>query len=335
MSANSDSDLSVLVPCYNEAEVLPLMIARLKKCLEALGISWEVIFVDDGSKDATFEQLAAIHREDSRFKVLSLSRNFGHQAALSAGLAAVTGEFVAVLDADLQDPPELLERCLGILREGNDVVYAVRRKRKEALPKRVAYALFYRGLRMIAEVDIPLDSGDFCVMRRNVVEALRSMHERNVFLRGMRAWSGFKQVGMEYDRDTRAAGETKYPFRKLLRLATDGVFAFSTAPLRIATFLGFAGVIVSLLITGFILAWRFGGFQFMGHTARELPGWTAVVCLLLFLGGVQFLILGVLGEYIGRIYSEVKQRPRWIVREMLGFQSKDIAQRMSRAAQDA
>ena len=310
--------LSVLIPCYNESEVLPLMVARLKTSLDKLGVSWEVVFVDDGSKDSTFSQLMEVHREDSRFKVLSFSRNFGHQAALSAGLAAVSGEFVAVLDADLQDPPELLERCLKILAEGNDVVYAVRRKRKESAVKRMAYALFYRGLRLIAEVDIPLDSGDFCVMRRNVVDVLRRMPERNLFLRGMRAWSGFRQVGLEYERETRAAGETKYPFRRLLRLATDGVFAFSTVPLRIATFLGFAGVIISLLITAFILGWRFIGFEFMGHRATELPGWTAVVCLVLFLGGVQFLILGVLGEYIGRIYGEVKQRPRWIVREALG-----------------
>jgi len=310
--------LSVLIPCYNESEVLPLMVARLKTSLDKLGVSWEVVFVDDGSKDSTFSQLMEVHREDSRFKVLSFSRNFGHQAALSAGLAAVSGEFVAVLDADLQDPPELLERCLKILAEGNDVVYAVRRKRKESAVKRMAYALFYRGLRLIAEVDIPLDSGDFCVMRRNVVDVLRRMPERNLFLRGMRAWSGFRQVGLEYERETRAAGETKYPFRRLLRLATDGVFAFSTVPLRIATFLGFAGVIISLLITAFILGWRFIGFEFMGHRATELPGWTAVVCLVLFLGGVQFLILGVLGEYIGRIYGEVKHRPRWIVREALG-----------------
>lgn len=334
MSANREPELSVLVPCYNEADVLPLMVERLKKSVAALNISWEVIFVDDGSKDSTFEQLAAVHHEDPRFKVLSFSRNFGHQAALSAGIAAVSGEFVAVLDADLQDPPELIGRCLKILQDGNDVVYAVRRKRKESWPKRMAYTLFYRGLRMIAEVDIPLDSGDFCVMRRNVVEALRSMHERNVFLRGMRAWSGFRQVGMEYDRDTRAAGETKYPFRKLLRLATDGVFAFSTTPLRVATFLGFGGVFVSLLLTAFILSWRFGGFQFMGHTASELPGWTAVICLVLFLSGVQFVILGVLGEYIGRIYSEVKQRPRWVVREMLGIR-RDFARDLNKSAQDA
>jgi dolichol-phosphate mannosyltransferase len=219
----------------------------------------------------------------------------------------------------LQDPPELLGRCLQTLRDGNDVVFAVRRKRKESLFKRMAYATFYRGLRMVAEVDIPLDSGDFCVMRQNVVNVLRAMPERNVFLRGLRAWSGFRQVGIEYERAERAAGQTKYPFRKLLRLATDGIFAFSTVPLRVATFLGFAGVGVSILFGGFVLAWRFAGFEFMGHTAHELPGWTAVVCLGLFLGSLQFLILGVLGEYIGRIYAEVKQRPRWILRESLGL----------------
>jgi dolichol-phosphate mannosyltransferase len=315
-------ELSVSIPCYNEADVLPLLHARLKQELDALGISWEVVFVDDGSRDATFQQLAALNQADPRFKALALSRNFGHQAALCAGLSCVSGNFVAILDADLQDPPELLGRCLQTLREGNDVVYAVRRKRKESIFKRAAYAAFYRALRLVAEVDIPLDSGDFCVMRRNVVEVLRTLPERNIFLRGLRAWSGFRQVGMEYERQERAAGETKYPFRKLLRLATDGIFAFSSAPLRVATFIGFAGVAISILLAAFILTWRFAGFQFMGHTAHELPGWTAVVCLGLFLGSFQFLILGVLGEYIGRIYAEVKQRPRWIIRESLGLERR-------------
>lgn len=319
--------LSILIPCYNEAAVLPLLRPRLQQALEALGISWEVVFVDDGSRDTTLKQLAQIHREEPRFKVLSLSRNFGHQAALCAGLAQVAGEFVAVLDADLQDPPELLGRCLEKLREGYDVVYAIRTKRKESLLKRAAYAAFYRGLRAIAEVEIPLDSGDFCVMRRNVVEAMRSLPERNVFLRGLRAWSGFRQIGLEYERQARAAGETKYPFKRLVRLATDGVFAFSTAPLRIATWLGFGGVGVSILLGAFIVAWRLGGFRFMGHTAHELPGWTAFVCLMLFLGGVQFMILGILGEYIGRIYAEVKRRPRWVAKEALGWDLAHVADR--------
>jgi len=319
MNPEAEPGLSLIIPCYNEASVLPLLEARLKKYLATLDVSWEVIFVDDGSRDTTFAQLAAMHRAEPRFKVLTFSRNFGHQAALCAGLACAGGRAVGVLDADLQDPPELFAQCLEKLNEGYDVVYAVRKKRKENFLKRAAYALFYRLLRSVAEVEIPLDSGDFCLMRRNVVDVLKALPERNVFLRGLRAWTGFRQVGVEYEREARAAGETKYPLRKLVRLATDGVFSFSTLPLRAATLLGVGGVLLSLLAGVFILTWRLWGFRFMGHTAAELPGWTAVVCLVLFLGGLQFLILGFLGEYIGRIYAEVKQRPRWIVRESLGW----------------
>jgi dolichol-phosphate mannosyltransferase len=303
---------------------LQLLEARLQSYLQELGVSWEVIFVDDGSKDATFDQLAAMHARECRFKVISFTRNFGHQAALSAGLDHAKGKAVAILDADLQDPPELIGRCLAKLREGYDVVYAVRRKRKENVFKRAMYSLYYRLLRWSAEVDIPRDSGDFCVMQRHVVAVLRAMPERNVFLRGLRAWSGFRQFGLEYERHARAAGETKYPFKKLLRLAADGVFAFSTVPLRVATGVGLVFVLSSIGLSIFLISWRFGGFAFMGHKASELPGWTGLTFLILFLGGVQFLILGILGEYIGRIYSEVKQRPRWVIGKTLGL-SESVA----------
>jgi dolichol-phosphate mannosyltransferase len=226
------------------------------------------------------------------------------------------------MDADLQDPPEILLSCLEKLREGFDVVYAVRRKRKENVLKRGAYAFFYRILKLVAEVEIPLDSGDFCVMSRRVVDVLRRLPERNVFMRGLRAWSGFRQTGFEYEREARAAGETKYPFSKLLKLAMDGVFAFSTVPLRLATYLGFVSVALSLFAGLFILGWRLGGFRFMGHTAQELPGWAAVLGVALFYGGVQLVVLGVMGEYLGRIYTEVKQRPRWVVREAFGVRKK-------------
>jgi dolichol-phosphate mannosyltransferase len=322
MSARQPIDLSVIVPCYNEATVLPLLAKRLLQSLADLNLSWEVIFVDDGSRDSTFQLLADLHRAEPRFRVISFSRNFGHQAALCAGLACAAGEAIGILDADLQDPPELFAQCLNKLREGYDVVYAVRRRRKENLAKRAAYACFYRLLRSVAEVEIPLDSGDFCLMHRRVVTALNDMPERNVFLRGMRAWTGFRQAGVEYERDRRAAGSTKYPMRKLIRLATDGVFAFSVWPLRAATLLGFGGLLLSVGLGLFVLGWRYFGFRFMGHTAAELPGWTALVCLVLFLSGVQFLILGCLGEYIGRIYGEVKQRPRWIAREALGWDGR-------------
>ena len=314
-------ELSILIPCFNEADVLPSLRARLLKSLTDLGVTWEVILVDDGSADGTYELLAAMHQADPRFKAVGLSRNFGHQSAVGAGLAFACGDAVGIMDADLQDPPEVLVQAFHKLREGYDVVYAIRRKRKESFVKRAAYALFYRLLSFVSEVSIPLDSGDFCLMSRRVAEVLRQMPERNVFLRGLRAWAGFRQIGLEYERAARAAGETKYRFKKLLHLAADGVFAFSLLPLRLATYLGLGAVVFSLSAGIFVLVWRLCGFKFMGHAARELPGWTAIFGGLLFIGGVQFLMLGCLGEYIGRIYTEVKQRPRWIVRDTLGIES--------------
>ena len=312
-------ELSLVIPCFNESRVLPLLRDRLLASLSQFGLAWEAILVDDGSSDDTFAQLAAMHAADPRFKVVAFSRNFGHQTAVFAGLSRATGDFVAVLDADLQDPPEFVATCVDKLKEGYDVVYAVRRQRKENIFKRACYATFYRLLKMIAEVEIPLDSGDFCVMRQSVVAVLRQMPERDVFVRGLRAWAGFRQTGIAYERAARVAGETKYPFSKLVKLALDGVFAFSSLPLRLAIYLGFASLGVSLAGAGLVIAWKVLNFQILGHYPSEVPGWTSLVCLILFLGGMQFLILGILGEFIRRIYAEVQQRPRWIVRAELGF----------------
>jgi dolichol-phosphate mannosyltransferase len=312
-------DLSVIIPCYNEGEVILLLSQRLHSVLESLGIDWEVIFVDDGSRDRTFAKLTALHWEEPRFKVISLSRNFGHQAAIAAGLEYAGGEVVALMDADLQDPPELLGQCLEKLRDGYDVVYAVRRSRKENLFKRSAYAVFYRILRSLADFELPLDSGDFCVMSRRVAEVLKTMPEHNPFWRGLRAWTGFRQIGIEYERDARAAGRTKYSVTRLLVLAMDGIFSFSILPLRFAILLGLAALVLATGWAGLHLAWRIFGFSLMGHRAVELPGWTTLMCAVCFLGGLQLLVLGCLGEYIGRIYTEIKQRPRWITRELIGI----------------
>lgn len=313
--------ISIVIPCYNEADVLPLLRKRLADALQPLSLKWETIFVDDGSSDGTFEILAQMHREDSRFKILSFSRNFGHQAAILAGLHAAEGTLVAVIDADLQDPPEIISTCVDLSAQGYDVVYAVRRKRKEGIFKRAAYKIFYRLLDRLSDIPIPLDSGDFCLMRRRVVDVIKAMSESNLFVRGLRAWTGYRQVSLEYEREARAAGETKYPFSKLCRLAADGILSFSIAPLRCATYFGFLAMVLSLLGIVFVILWRVSGFAFMGHRAQELPGWAAVVGAVLFVGGVQLLILGVIGEYIGRIYHEVKRRPRWIVKSQLGFDS--------------
>jgi len=318
--------ISVIVPCFNEEDVLPRLFQRLAKAAEKWGLDYEIICVDDGSRDRTWELLKAQNRRDSHWHCLSFTRNFGHQTAVFAGLYHAYGDFVAIMDADLQDPPEFLTSCLAKLDEGEgyDIVYAVRRRRKENLFKRTCYAAFYRLLKLIAEVDIPLDSGDFCVLRQCVVTVLREMPERDVFVRGLRAWSGFRQVGIEYERDARAAGETKYPLSKLMRLAMDGVFAFSAFPLRLATYLGFLIVGASLAATVLVLTWKLMNFRLLGHYPSEVPGWASLVCMMLFLGGMQFLILGIMGEFLRRIYNEAKQRPRWIVREAFGVQTDGI-----------
>jgi len=330
MKTAAPPEISLVIPCFNEGEVLPLLQERLGKALGATGMTWEVILVDDGSHDTTWSLLTAMHVADPRFKALSFSRNFGHQTAVFAGLAHALGDYVAVLDADLQDPPELIASCIAKLQTGFDVVYAIRRQRKEGIFKRVCYAAFYRVLQAFAEVEIPLDSGDFCVMRQAVVRVLRSMPERDVFVRGLRAWSGFRQAGVEYERAARAAGGTKYPFRKLVKLAMDGVFAFSPVPLRLATYLGFVSLVLSLAGGLFVLVWHFAGFRVFGHYPSEVPGWSSLICLILFLSGIQFLILGLIGEFISRIYNEVKQRPRWIIREALGVVTDQTAPRPSR-----
>lgn len=311
--------LSLILPCYNESPVLPSLHERLRVALGALPYEWEVIFVDDGSTDGSWEKLSALSEADPRFKVIRFSRNFGQQAAITCGLEYAGGEIVGVMDADLQDPPEILTRCAEKLEEGYDVVYAVRRGRKEGWLLRSCYSLFYKLFRTTADIDVPVDAGDFCVMTRPVAEALRQMPERNLFVRGMRAWVGFRQVGLEYERPERAAGTSKYPLGRLWRLATDGMFAFSTVPLRIATWMGFAMVGFVIALSGLILIWRLAGFRLLGHTSTELPGWTAVALGILMLGGVQLLFLGLIGEYVGRIYSEVKARPRWVVRQTRGF----------------
>ena len=311
--------ISVVVPCYNEETVLPQLFERLGAVAATWGLDYEIICVDDGSRDRTWELLTAQNQRDPHWCCLSFARNFGHQAAVFAGLCHAAGDYVAILDADLQDPPEFLTDCLAKLNEGYDVVYAVRRARKENLLKRACYTGFYRLLKAIAEVDIPLDSGDFCVMTGRVAAVLKQMPERNLFVRGLRAWTGFRQIGLEYNRAPRAAGETKYPFRKLLQLAFDGVFAFSSLPMRLATFFGFGSLIISIVLVLFVITWKLIGFRLLGHYPSEVPGWTSMICVILFLGGIQFLILGCMGEYIGRVYNEVKQRPRWIVREAHGI----------------
>ena len=306
--------LSVVVPIYNEEEVIEALHSRLLQVLAPAQPSFEVVFVNDGSRDRSATMLDAICKSDSRFKALHFSRNFGHQAAVTAGLHSVTGDVVVVIDADLQDPPELINDMLAKWREGFEVVYAQKERRKGVGPlKKTAYYLYYRILGGLTDVEVPPDTGDFCLMDRKIVDLLNSMPERNRYVRGLRAWLGFRQTAIRFERPARFAGETKYPFRRMVGLAVDGILSLSKAPLRLAMYFGFFASAVSFaLLVFFVFERLFGG----GNLAR---GWASTIVVILFLGGVQLICLGVIGEFIGRIYDEVKQRPLYIVGRSTGF----------------
>ena len=285
---------SVVVPVYNEQDALPEFYARAGAVLTGLGDPCELVFVNDGSRDRSLSLLKGFHAADKRVCIVSLSRNFGHQAAISAGLTLARGRVVAILDADLQDPPELLPQFFAALDQGHDVVYGVRAERKEGAAKRLAYFVFYRLLRHMADIEVPLDSG-----------------ESGRFLRGLRAWLGFRQLGIPYERDRRHAGDPKYTFAKLLALSIDGLLSFSTTPLRVIAGVGL--VVSSLSFLGIlVILYR---YLFTPYVA----GYTSLAVLILFIGGIQLLTLGVVGEYIGRIAAQVRGRPQFVVDELTGF----------------
>jgi polyisoprenyl-phosphate glycosyltransferase len=304
--------LSVVVPVYDEHENLQLLRERLLPVLGGLvGEQFEVLFVDDGSRDGSAEILDSFYKHDTRLKVLHFSRNFGHQAALEAGLERASGAAVVMMDADLQDPPEVIPALFARWRDGYEVVYAVRRKRTEGILLRAAYKVFYRTLRVISEIDFPLDAGDFCLLDQRVVKTLISLPERNRFLRGLRSWVGFTQVGVEYERAPRAAGTPKYTVSKLFRLAFTGYVGFSIMPLRAAAWLG---IVVATF--GFALAvWVIVSHVLDTPSPR---GWASLVAVILFVAGIQLMVLGVIGEYLGRTYEEVRRRPLYIVRSAVG-----------------
>ncbi len=319
MTENSQKKISLVIPCYNEELVLPKLFDRLTNAAQNWNKDWEVVCVDDGSKDKTWEILNSQSKLDPRWKAISFSRNFGHQTAISCGLEHAFGDAIIVLDADLQDPPEELHRYISKWEEGYDVVYAIRQKRKESAPKRFGYWLFYRLLSKLIDFEIPLDTGDFSIMDKKVVEVLKTMPERNRFVRGLRAWSGFRQIGLEYERHERAAGETKYPFKKLLKLAFDGIFSFSTVPLTITSYFGLGISFVALLGVLFTLLQRVFEHEFSIIGIGPVPGYATTLISVLFLGGVQLISLGIIGHYLSRIYDEVKGRPQWIIKDKTGF----------------
>ena len=318
---NKNKKISIIIPCYNEQDVLPELFRRMTGAAEGWDLDWEIICIDDGSCDNTWNLLCEQHEKNPRWSAISFSRNFGHQTAVSAGIFHATGDAVIVIDADLQDPPEELHRFIEKWQKGYDIVYAVRQKRKESLIKRISYWAFYRIMSKMIDFELPLDSGDFCIMDRKVVDIINSMPERNRFVRGLRAWSGFKQTGLVYERHARAAGEAKYDFKKLRRLAMDGIASFSTVPLAVASHLGLWVSGLSFLgIFLFILQRLFPSF-FESIGLGPKPGF-AIIIAILFLGGIQLIFLGIIGQYLGRIYDEVKRRPQWIIKDSLGLASK-------------
>lgn len=304
-------EVGLVIPCFNEEEALPALLQALDSLGETLALPLSVLFVDDGSTDRTLELIAEVCGRDERFACLSFSRNFGHQDAVSAGLHYVRGDVVIVLDADLQDPPSMIPVFLDKWRDGYDVVYGVRTNRKEGVLLRLAYALFYRLLKKIANVDVPVDAGDFSLMDRRVVDHINRMPEHNRFMRGLRGWVGFRQTGVPYQRPVRRGGASKYSFGKLTKLALDGLMSFSAIPLRLASWLGALTAFLGFCYLVYALVRRISG--------APPEGWTSTVVLVLFLGGVQLMMLGILGEYIGRIFDEVKNRPHYIERTRLGW----------------
>ncbi|NJK82163.1 MAG: glycosyltransferase family 2 protein [Chloroflexaceae bacterium] len=312
---------SVVAPVFNEEQLLPEFYRRVVATMESLGEPFELVLVNDGSRDRSPQIMRELHEQDPRVKVVYFSRNFGHQIAITAGTDHAGGKAVVVIDSDLQDPPEVIPELIVRWREGYQVVYAVRAEREgETWFKKTTASFFYRLIKNITSVDIPVDTGDFRLMDRKVVEALSSIREYNRFMRGLSVWVGFKQIGVPYRRAARTAGSTKYPLSKMLRFAFDGITSFSYLPLQLATYFGFgiAGAsVLGILITVIL---RLIGFEFFGGQATTLVS-------VLFLGGVQLIFLGIIGEYLGRIYDEVKRRPLYIVADALGFDEEETRAR--------
>lgn len=308
--------ISIVVPCYNEEDGLDELHRRIfETCKDLSGWDYELILVDDGSKDTTRQIIEALSRLNDKVTGVFLSRNHGHQLALTAGLSMAQGDRVFVLDADLQDPPELLHDMMAVMDDGAEVVYGQRRKRNGETPfKKLSAWLFYRGLNALSEVEIPRDTGDFRLMSRRAVDELGKMNERYRFIRGLVSWIGLRQEAFLYDRDERYAGETHYPLRKMIRFSLDAVTSFSIRPLKIAVLGGFTLALLSAICIGYVLIGTMMG--------KTVPGWSSIIAAILFCSGVQLLMLGIIGEYLGRLYMESKDRPLFIIEDVVGASSQ-------------
>lgn len=308
--------ISIVVPMYYEELVAEECYRRLTKALENRDFDYELLFVNDGSKDKTEQILQRLSEKDERVKVINFARNFGHQAAVTAGIYSATGDGVVLIDADLQDPPELISEMVEKWKSGYQVVYAKRLKRKgESFFKKLTAKYFYKLLNFLSDTDIPKDTGDFRLMDRCVVEVFKLMPEKHKFIRGMVSWIGFNQTFIEYEREERFAGETKYPLKKMLKFAMDGILSFSTKPLKMVTSIGLLTVILSFIVLVFALYMKFSG--------RTQSGWTSLMVVMTFFSGAQLLSIGILGEYIGRIYDESKNRPSFIIKSKWNMEEKE------------
>ena len=311
--------ISIVIPVYFEEKVIPVIYSRLKDFLSKISYNYEIIFVDDGSGDRSFEILKAIALKDKTIKIISFSRNFGHQIAITAGIDEASGDAIIVMDADMQDPPEVILEMLVKWEEGFEVVYAKRKARYgESFFKRTTALIFYRLLNKLTEVHIPLDTGDFRLIDRKVKFDLLKIREKNRFVRGIISWIGYHQIFVEYDRQERYAGETKYPMRKMLKFALDGITSFSVYPLKIALNIGFFSIIVALFLIFHAL------ISYFFFPKATLPGWTSILIATVFFGGIQLFTIGIIGEYIGRIFEESKNRPLYLIDEKINFEEENI-----------
>lgn len=319
VASPSQPGLSVVIPCYNEELVLEELLRRVSAACQQTGLEYEMVLINDGSRDKTWEILNRLSAAYPQLVAVDLSRNHGHQLALSAGLQVCRGQRILIIDADLQDPPELLPDMMRLMDEGADVVYGQRKTREGESASKLLFAnLFYRIINQLTDVSIPMDTGDFRLLKREVLDVLNSMPERSRFIRGMVSWVGFNQIPLHYQRKPRFAGETKYPFRKSFKLALDAVTSFSIKPLQIATYLGLGGgLLTGGLAAIYLVGWFFGG--------KTVQGWLSMILAILFLGSAQLFVIGILGEYVGRIYLETKGRPMFVIRSIRRSTSSEIA----------
>jgi dolichol-phosphate mannosyltransferase len=306
--------ISIVVPIFNEEAVIPHFYERLKKVISSQAMDYEMIFVNDGSTDQSMEKLLKLSQSNPRIKIIELSRNFGHQIAITAGLDHANGQAIVIMDGDLQHPPEVIPELIQKWKEGYELIYTIRKETKDASYfKRISSSVFYWLINKIGDIPIPKYGADFRLIDRKVLESMKLLRERSRFMRGLFNWVGYSQTGVEFKADVRYAGVTKYSLKKMIQFALDGIVSFSSFPLRISTYFGFVISIISFIYAAFAIYARL-------FTNIVLPGWTSILVAVLFLGGVQLITIGLLGEYIGRIYNEVKQRPLYIIRNKFGFE---------------